>query len=486
MVGGLAAAAVGYLAVPGGSGLQAVYYLVIAAAALLAAFLGVRVNRPRRRLMWLVLLAGLSSRLAGDITWFALERLLHASPFPSVADVFYLSGYPVMAVGLALMVRARQPGHDRAATLDAAIITTAAGILAAIFIIEPTVTDTSQRLLGRAVSTAYPLGDLLLLAVLARLWTSSGRALRAYHLLGLGLLFILGGDIGYDAAFLTTGLAPTGAALDLLYLLGYVSIAAATLTPTMQRLAEPPQEQDQSLPSPHLSALTGASMLAPAALLFEGIHNQALHWQIIGTGSMVISALVLARLGGLLGQVQRQAVLLAALARTDGLTGLPNRRTWDAELARACAAAGTDGLPLAVALLDLDHFKDFNDAAGHAEGDLLLKAATAAWASALPQDTFLARYGGEEFALLLPGFTTDKAHATVDALRAVTPMHQTFSAGIAGWDHTEAPAALVARADAAMYQAKRTGRARTLSGPTTPNLTPDHRADPGTAPHSPD
>ncbi|MCI2236884.1 GGDEF domain-containing protein, partial [Kineococcus sp. TRM81007] len=92
---------------------------------------------------------------------------------------------------------------------------------------------------------------------------------------------------------------------------------------------------------------------------------------------------VVARVWDLLQQVRSQAVQLAALARTDPLTGAANRRTWDHELSRACADARRDGTGFVVALLDLDRFKAYNDTRGHQAGDELLKAATAAWSDSL-------------------------------------------------------------------------------------------------------
>jgi diguanylate cyclase (GGDEF)-like protein len=203
-------------------------------------------------------------------------------------------------------------------------------------------------------------------------------------------------------------------------------------------------------------------MLAPAALLLDGVLGRPLHWQVIGLGSIVLIGLVMTRVSGLLQRVQEQAEALTALARDDGLTGLPNRRTWDFELARACAASRQDGEPLHVALLDLDHFKVFNDSYGHPTGDLLLQEATAAWRAALPPEAFLARYGGEEFTVMFRGPDTAEAHAAVERLRVLTPLRQTFSAGIARWDSAEEPAAVLARADAALYEAKRTGRDRVV------------------------
>jgi diguanylate cyclase (GGDEF)-like protein len=156
-----------------------------------------------------------------------------------------------------------------------------------------------------------------------------------------------------------------------------------------------------------------------------------------------------------------RARLLAQLqetARTDDLTGLPNRRAWDEELPRELARAARDARPVCVAMLDLDRFKRFNDHRGHQAGDRLLKQAAAAWTSQLRTSDMLARYGGEEFSLLLPGCTLADAKALVQRLRDAMPDGETVSAGIACWDETEDADELVGRADQALYAAKRDGR----------------------------
>jgi diguanylate cyclase (GGDEF)-like protein len=176
-------------------------------------------------------------------------------------------------------------------------------------------------------------------------------------------------------------------------------------------------------------------------------------------------AAVLALLAGEAGAALERAALLSrleAVARTDDLTGLRNRRAWDEELPRELARAERAGAPLSVAMLDLDHFKRFNDERGHQAGDRLLKLAAAAWASRLRAVDVIARYGGEEFALALPGCSLDDALALVESLRAAIPGGQACSAGVACWDGDENPEALVGRADDALYAAKRGGRDRTV------------------------
>ena len=181
---------------------------------------------------------------------------------------------------------------------------------------------------------------------------------------------------------------------------------------------------------------------------------------ILVAGAITGTVLVLARMSGLLRALQAQAVQLAALARNDGLTGIANRRTWDHELSRACASARDDDQPLTVALLDLDHFKTFNDTNGHVMGDLVLKESAAAWQELLDGRGFVARYGGEEFTVLLPNTPLDAAEIILDRLRNAVSQGQTCSIGLARWDGFEDPDHLVARADEALYHAKRLGRNR--------------------------
>jgi diguanylate cyclase (GGDEF)-like protein len=149
---------------------------------------------------------------------------------------------------------------------------------------------------------------------------------------------------------------------------------------------------------------------------------------------------------------------LSSMATTDPLTALPNRRAWEAHLER-CLREGTADA-VCVAMLDLDHFKAFNDTHGHHAGDRLLRDAAASWREQLRPGDLLARYGGEEFAVVLPGCGAEEAAAVVQRLRAHTPGGVTCSAGIAVWDGTESADALMRRADAALYGAKRAGRDR--------------------------
>jgi diguanylate cyclase (GGDEF)-like protein len=151
---------------------------------------------------------------------------------------------------------------------------------------------------------------------------------------------------------------------------------------------------------------------------------------------------------------------LHATARTDPLTGLPNRRVWDEDLERELERARRHGGDLCLAMLDLDRFKAYNDEHGHQAGDELLAATATAWRPALRATDTIARYGGEEFAVLLPHSDEEGAMIVIERLLESVPFGQTASAGVAVWDGVESATGLLARADAALYAAKGAGRAR--------------------------
>jgi diguanylate cyclase (GGDEF)-like protein/PAS domain S-box-containing protein len=171
------------------------------------------------------------------------------------------------------------------------------------------------------------------------------------------------------------------------------------------------------------------------------------------------------QLGLFLDRLRRaeQVLGLQRDATTDPLTGLPNRRAWEEALPRELARAARDRSPLCLAVIDLDHFKDFNDAHGHPAGDALLRDCAASWNEVVRRSDLLARYGGEEFVLVLPDCDTPAGAELLERLRAATPTGCTCSAGLARWSPGEGPHELVRRADEALYAAKRAGRDRVVT-----------------------
>jgi diguanylate cyclase (GGDEF)-like protein/PAS domain S-box-containing protein len=151
------------------------------------------------------------------------------------------------------------------------------------------------------------------------------------------------------------------------------------------------------------------------------------------------------------------------MARSDALTGLPNRRMLDDQLPREMARALRTELPLCLALIDIDHFKAYNDTHGHLAGDSVLRDCAAAWDGELRGMDTLLRFGGEEFLVVLPDCDLLDASEIVERLRGATPDEQTCSAGLARWQPGESVDDLVGRADKALYEAKENGRDRLVS-----------------------
>ena len=168
-----------------------------------------------------------------------------------------------------------------------------------------------------------------------------------------------------------------------------------------------------------------------------------------------------------LGPLNLANAALDRLADTDALTGVHNRRSFDRRLQEAISAARRGKRPLSLIALDIDHFKQINDRFGHETGDDVLKQACAAVDQRLRQHDTLARVGGEEFVVILPDTQAGNARRVAEALREqlakavvgrASPVTASF--GVTQWDGQEASQALLARADQALYAAKRGGRDR--------------------------
>jgi diguanylate cyclase (GGDEF)-like protein len=171
--------------------------------------------------------------------------------------------------------------------------------------------------------------------------------------------------------------------------------------------------------------------------------------------------------------VELQKALLASnkrleeLSRTDGLTGLRNRRTFDHEFATRFAHASRYGRPLAVAMADIDHFKQINDEHGHQAGDEVLARVAAILRRCTRQTDLVARYGGEEFVIVLPETPLLEALQVSEKIRSsvaaeAMPVRATVSIGVAALPHSQFsyPESLLRAADEALYRAKARGRNR--------------------------
>jgi diguanylate cyclase (GGDEF)-like protein len=239
---------------------------------------------------------------------------------------------------------------------------------------------------------------------------------------------------------------------------------------------------------------TGTLACVPLVALGETVGAIHLHWE-DGRELSLESRLAITRISehSALSIANRRLLLaLRGQANTDGRTGLTNSRAFDEIVERRLASRGSDGRA-AVLMLDLDHFKDFNDRFGHPGGDEALRAFAHLLAASVRDGDVAARYGGEEFALFLDGLDGPaaaeiaeriraRAEATIIALGPGKTGRITVSIGVATTPgHGSDRASLLRSADAALYQAKLGGRNRVVvAGAPGPAARPDRRRAPRT------
>ena len=179
-----------------------------------------------------------------------------------------------------------------------------------------------------------------------------------------------------------------------------------------------------------------------AALVANGLARAPIVWVII-TATVWTVGLVL----------ERAVDRLRQRAETDELTGLLNRRGFAEAAAIARPLAARAGIPISLAVIDLDDFKVVNDTEGHDAGDKLLVEAASAWQAAVRAGDRIGRFGGDEFVLLLPGADEEGARGVLERLAGAHPIR--FSAGVACWLADEELDACVRRADGDLYARKR-------------------------------
>jgi diguanylate cyclase (GGDEF)-like protein len=466
-----------YQLIPDNGWWKASWQVAIGYAGVAAIIVGVRKATLRDRLPWWCFAFGIFSNATGIAVAIYTAEVLGMDNLPTPADPFFLLLYPACALGLGLMIRRRESKRNWAAMVDATTITTGLGLLAWVYVIQPAAYSVDMSLAGRITQVAYPIGDLVLLAMTTRLLRGAGaRGAAFWWITGSLGAFLLGdttwvvlGNLGADVESMPF----VHRSVDMVFLVAYSLFGVAALHPGSRELNRLGTQAAPRLSGLLLALLTVTSLIAPAVLAAEVMSGEINDGPAIVVGSTTLFLLVVTRMAQLLRQVERQARRVRELSRQDELTGLPNRRAWNDELPRALEHARRDGAPVSVALMDLDHFKRFNDAYGHPAGDRLLKEASAAWHATLRQLDTLARYGGEEFIVLLPDADTAQAVAVLERTLAATPLGQTFSAGVAAWNGAETSEDLIARADAALYAAKDAGRNRIL--PAADHILAVHR-----------
>lgn len=314
-------------------------WTLIGCSSVAAIVVGLLVHRPRHVLCWWLVAAGTATFIAGDTVYDVLTGPMGLQdPFPSAADVLYLCTYPLFASGLLLFVRARTRDHDRQALIDALIITIGVGLLIWVSLASPYARDGTMTLVEKGFSIAYPLGDVLLLAVLARLLIGRGTVFLSLGLLALGTVGLMTSDVLYGLVQLN-GVWKTGGPIDLGWIIFYVAWGAAALQPDMVRLTEPVRLSPRVMSRGRLVVLGSVSLMPPVLLFLETMAHDLHDVAVNAVASAGVFGLVIVRLSGLV-QVARQSTQRENVLRRTGesLVGAASREDIYAASAQAIAS----------------------------------------------------------------------------------------------------------------------------------------------------
>jgi diguanylate cyclase (GGDEF)-like protein len=421
--------------------------------------IGLGLARPRRRAVPVILGLAALSWSTGDFFF----TLTNGARSPQLADLFYLLFYPTAYVGLVLILR-REPGKLVPATwLDGITAGLGAAAVCAAFLFHSIAASLGHDPLSVAVNLAYPVGDLLLLAlVIGATATFPGRPKLQWLILAAACSVVAIGDsfnlvqLGPDSHSAVANIANSVAWPTTILLIS----AAMWLRPGPTNLLVAPRTPGFLLP--------GLGTFSGLAILFFGTMHRVSPVALGLAGATLITASVRAglsvrRLRALTDERQRQSV-------TDHLTGLGNRRQLfnllDAYFADR-RDPGTPDVPLAFLYVDLDHFKEINDSFGHSAGDSLLRQLGPRLKGALRSTDVLVRVGGDELGVIITGGEAAYAVSVAERLleRLNAPFHLdavsvriSASIGIAVAPRdADDSVGLMRCADLAMYRAKLSG-----------------------------
>ena len=418
---------------------------------------------------WRLLAAALAVYLLGDALQLFYEVVLHERAYPTWADAAYLMFYVVAFCGLmAFPARRRSRSERFRLMLDMGTVFVGGATVIWYVALGPAVGSQFGFDLEDLVTFAYPVGDLVLLfGVLTLLWRGVPRStVVSLRIFATGLLVFIAADMTYDYTIVHSSYLG-GDPVDTLWILAVTILFVAAgcqlrARPAAEFTGSPKTSAARPSALPYL-AVAGSYLL----LVVVGLHD--VRFNPLGgvlLGAVLLTALVSVRQFAALRDNGRLAIRYQQLASIDGLTGLYNRRHFMEMAEGAFAHAQRLGQQLVVLMIDVDRFKQINDVYGHAVGDRVLTDVAAACREYVRPDDIVGRYGGDEFIVLVPRTASARAAevaAQLTGAPARVPRDDgmrvsfTLSIGIAECAGCRDLPSLLARADMAMYEAKRAG-----------------------------
>lgn len=404
---------------------------------------------------WGALAGALLLFTAGSVLWTGWVQFFNPVPYPSIADFCFLAFFFIAFVGIGLLVRETIPKTSRTIWVDGLIAALGVAALEATLVIGPIAVLNKGDFGTVATNIAYPIGDLVLVTMVVAVFAVRGwRPGRLWWTLGAGLLIFAAADSVYVLR-VTSGTYVTGTPLDSLWLIGAFLMAVAAWQGMRGELKNVQLIQAPNIvPALFLLSSLGIVVYATARpVLPLGV--------VLATATLVIA---IARSAYAFRQLRALADSRRE-ARTDELTGLPNRRLFFERLGVHFEPSPTPHR-LAVLMIDLDRFKEINDSLGHHVGDDVLRELGPRLIAAAGSMATVARLGGDEFGLILsplvdPSAATDMAARVREVLRKPfqlegMSLRVDASIGISlAPEHGTTPEGVLQKADVAMFAAKR-------------------------------
>ena len=404
---------------------------------------------------WALIALGIGTWTAGEIYYTQVLWDAEVIPVPSAADVGYLLLCPLWFAGFVLIARQRVRGTAKTVWMDGLCAALAVGAFGAAVVFEPVAHAAEGRPLAVATNLAYPIFDLMMVAMIVAVMTLRGwRFDRTFALLLAGVAAFWIADSVYLVQT-ADGTYTTGGPYDMGWWLGLVLISAAAWQPVSSARAA------------HREATITIVMPVAFATLAVGVLGYgSLNSHSIGPLAVALACGSLATvLGRLVLTFRAHAAMLRVSrleARNDALTGLPNRRALQVDLDDSLAQAER-GIPAVLVLFDLDGFKHYNDSFGHQAGDALLVRMGGALERDLGANGTAYRMGGDEFCALLHPGLQPIAPLVDSAAQALSEHGEGFSV-TSSWgsvilgEEATTPTDALRLADQRMYARKRSGR----------------------------
>jgi two-component system cell cycle response regulator len=423
------------------------HYALMLAAAGLAVARALRVRR--QRLAWAIIAAGMVSYALGDISYWVFLKKLDSPPFPSVSDGLWLAFYPMTYVGLVLLLRSRVREFQASLWLDGVIASLTAAAIGAAVIFGLVTIDTGGSVQAVVTTLAYPLGDIILLSIVAAVYALAGRRPgRDWLFLGAGLCGLVVTDVIWLNQISEAQYVPSHL-LDMMYPFAALLIGAAAWQPSRTDAIELSGLRRILVP-------VGACVVAISIQTYDHFHPVA---DIAILASTALGAAITARLALSFRENLRTLASSNYEALTDSLTALGNRRSLLRDLEHRFAHERKFGL----AMFDLDGFKVYNDVFGHPAGDALLARLGERLGYVAAQHGAAYRLGGDEFCVLMDAGDIPM-HQVVEKMKAALSEHGDGFRVSASYgsvslpEEAAGPSEAMRLADRRMYAHKQGGR----------------------------